>query len=305
MDTTEQMEAMDADFAAFEQAFDDTDGYQTDTDEDAITGAEEQPEDEAETAADDGNESNEDDGAETKETAPSGEDPGKDTGDQKETFTLRVNKEDKTVSRAEVISLAQKGYDYDRVKGQLTESRQTIQQLQKQVDKSSALMESLEMVSKDTGTPVEELIEQLHISLRMKKGESEAEARANIRALKAETQISAMKEKAAQQTAPVEDSMARAEREVAEFKKRFPGVELTEDLCKQLSKDFNADTSIADAYQKLLNEQKDAQIAELKRQIEAEKQNKRNRAASPGSQNDSGGRRTRSAEDDFFDAFEK
>ena len=303
MDPNEQMEAMDADFAAFEQAFNDTDGYQTDTDEDAITGAEEQPEEEAEAAADKCGESNEDDGAGTEETAPSGEDGGNDTGDQKETFTLRVNKEDKTVNREEVISLAQKGYDYDRVKGQLTESRQTIQQLQAQVDKSSALMESLEMVSKDTGTPVEELIEQLHISFRMKKGESEAEARANIRALKAETQISAMKEKATQQTAPAEDSVARAEREVAEFKKRFPGVELTEELCKQLSKDVSSGNSISDAYQKLLNEQKDAQIAELKRQIEAEKQNNRNRAASPGSQNDSGGRRATSDYDKFQSAL--
>lgn len=303
MDTNEQMEAMDADFAAFEQAFNDTDGYQTDTDEDAGAGAEEQPNEETETAADDGGESNENDGAGTEETAPGGEDPGKDTGDQKETFTLRVNKEDKTVSREEVISLAQKGYDYDRVKGQLTESRQTIQQLQAQVDKSSALVESLEMVAKDTDTPVEQLIDQLHISYRVKKGESEAEARANIRALKAEKQISAMKEKATQQTAPAEDSMARAEREVAEFKKRFPGVELTEELCKQIGKDVNADTSIADAYQKLLNENKDAEIAELKRQIEAEKQNKLNRAASPGSQTDSGGRRGKSEYDDFMAAF--
>ena len=47
----------------------------------------------------------------------------------------------------------------------------------------------------------------------------------------------------------------------------------------------------------------DAKIAELQRQLEAEKQNKANRAASPGSQKDSGGKRSKSEFDDFMDAF--
>ena len=49
---------------------------------------------------------------------------------------------------------------------------------------------------------------------------------------------------------------------------------------------------------------KDAQIAELQRQLAAEKQNKENLAASPGSQKDSGGKRTKSDYDDFLEAFE-
>ena len=48
---------------------------------------------------------------------------------------------------------------------------------------------------------------------------------------------------------------------------------------------------------------KEQKIAELQRQIEAEKQNKANRANSPGSQKDSGGKRTKNEFDDFLDAF--
>ena len=49
----------------------------------------------------------------------------------------------------------------------------------------------------------------------------------------------------------------------------------------------------------------DARFAELEKQLAADKQNKKNKAKAVGSQNDSGGRRSRSAEDDFFAAFEK
>lgn len=301
MEDNQQMEEMG--FEAFEQAFSDTDGYQTAADDDH-TG-----DDAEETGGNDGGEGSETGDADAgdsdqEEAPPQDQAPGEKPGGEAETFTLRVNKEDRTVSREEVISLAQKGYDYDRVKGQLAESRQANQQLQEQVDKYSPIMAELEMVHQETGTPVEQLIDQLHVTYRMKNGESEAEARANIRALKAEKQIGAMKEKETKQP-PAEDSMERARREVADFNERFPGVELTEELCKELNDDVKNGASISDAYQKLIDRRKDAEIADLKRQLEAEKQNKRNRNASPGSQNDSGGRRTKSAEDDFFAAFEK
>jgi hypothetical protein len=296
METNEQMEVMDEGFDAFEEAFLGTDGNHTECEENTEDIAEETSAEATEPEEED-SEGDEKAGAEALEE----EKPPQEA----ETFTLRVNKEDKVVSREEVVSLAQKGYDYDRVKGQLTEARTENQQLQERIGKNAEIMETLEMVSKDTGIPIDALVEQLHVNFRVKKGESEAEARANIRALKAETQIAAMKEKASKQAAPAEDSMARAEREVAEFKKRFPGVELTEALCKQLSKDVNAGNSISDAYQKMLNEQKDAEIAELKRQIEAEKQNEKNNLKSVGSQKDSGGKRGKSAEDEFFAAFER
>ena len=296
METNEQMEVMDEGFDAFEEAFLETDGNQTESEEDTEEIAEETSAEETEPeeeASDGGKKA----GAEASEDNKSSQ--------EAETFTLRVNKEDKVVSRDEVVSLAQKGYDYDRVKGQLTEARTENQQLQEQVSKNAEIMETLELVSKDTGIPIDKLVEQVHVNYRVKKGETEAEARANIRALKAETQIATMKEKASKQAATAEDAMARAEREVSEFKKRFPGVELTEELCKQLSKDVNAGSSISDAYQKMLNDQKDAEIAELKRQIEAEKQNAKNSLKSVGSQKDSGGKRGKNAEDDFFAAFER
>ena len=86
----------------------------------------------------DSTDSNEAAAAETAEKPADGQDPQKEDGKetnqdaQSETFTLKVNKEEKTYSREEVISLAQKGADYDRVKEQLTRSREEKDHLQTQ-----------------------------------------------------------------------------------------------------------------------------------------------------------------------------
>lgn len=257
----------------------------------------------------------------TPETDPAeeseGEGQGEDTEDgsaedgaedppapQETSFTIRVNKEDRTVNREEMFSLAQKGADYDRVKGQVAERDKTISELTAQIEGSKENLEMLSLISESVGKPIPELLEQLHISLRMKNGETEAEAKANIRAIKAERQIKAA-EAAQQKQAEKPDSKARAEKEVADFHSRFPGVELSEELCKELTEDVRKGMTIADAYQKREDARKDARIAELERQLAADKQNKKNKAKAVGSQTDSGGRRTKSSEDDFFAAFEK
>ena len=67
--------------------------------------------------------------------------------------------------------------------------------------------------------------------------------------------------------------------------------------------DIQSGMSLSNAYRKQEAAKKDAEIAELKRQLEAEKQNKRNRSNSPGSQRDSGGRRMTSDHDKFEQAL--
>ena len=83
----------------------------------------------------------------------------------------------------------------------------------------------------------------------------------------------------------------------------FPGVELTEELCGKLMADVQSGMSLSNAYRKQEAAKKDAEIAELKRQLEAEKQNNKNRSNSPGSQKDSGGRRMTSDHDKFEQAL--
>ena len=102
-------------FNDFMDAFDDSADYQTGeaeepaVEEGAAESTEEtaQPEDHTDTS----------EGSQDAGQEETGEDQGKsetDSKPQNETFTLKVNKEEKTYSREEVISLAQKGADYDR-----------------------------------------------------------------------------------------------------------------------------------------------------------------------------------------------
>lgn len=284
-------------YAEFEAGFSGDDGYQTEetpevTEEDAGTENTDQQTDESQQTGE---------GAED-ETGEEPEEPEEEPAQQpetEETFTLRVNKEDRTVSREEVISLAQKGADYDRVKSQLQERDNTIAQLNKTIDGSREALEVLEMISQETNTEIPQLLENLHLSLRMKNGETEKEARANIRAIKAERAAKST------QAAANPGGQERARKEVAEFRQRFPGVELTEELCNQLMADVQKGMSLSDAYAGKMMADKDARIAELERQMAANRQNDRNRSKALGSQKDSGGRRGRTAEDEFFAAFER
>lgn len=298
------MENEEIAFADFEAAFSEEDGNQTEP-------AEETTGDEPGEGAEGTDTGTDDDGDEgVDESGDDGrEEPGKDEGSgdthaAEDSFTIKVNKEERTVNREEIISLAQKGADYDRVKEQLSQSRQQNQTLQAQVDKSQGVMETLQMLADGVNMPLDQFVDQLHVNFLMKGGKTEGEAREKIRADRAEKQLNASKAKETAEKAQAEDTQTRAQREIAEFHKDFPNVELTEELCGKLMPDVQSGMSLSNAYRKQENAKKDAEIAELKRQLEAEKQNKKNRANSPGSQKDSGGNRSRSPEDDFFAAFD-
>lgn len=237
------------------------------------------------------------------------EDPGKPQepegkSGEEETFTLKVNKEERTVNREEVISLAQKGADYDRVKEQLTESRTANQQMQAKLDQYANAMDVLDLLAADSGKTLDELAEQLHLSLLMKGGKSEAEARAELRAIKAEAKLSAAQGKEAEQKQAEDESKTRADRELTEFRKYYPDVELTQELCKELMPQVQKGMTLTEAYQNLEIARRDEQIAQLQRQQEAAQQNKINRSSAISSQLDSGGRRSKSDFDDFMSAFE-
>ena len=313
------MDTMDTNFDDFFGAFEGADGNQTDTDDTGDTAADtEEPADTADTEEDtepaeepadaedsEPAETDTDDDAE-KDAEDGKEEPGQPDPNQK--FTIKVNKETREVSLTEMTELAQKGADYDRVKGQLDTIRQNEQSLQTRINEQKPFMDFLEMAAEQTGTPISDLVHSLHKNLLMSsKGMSDAEAEAEIRAIMAEKQVKDLtaQQAEAEKKPAAEDPQARMQRDIEEFRKEFPDVELTTDQIKKMGPDIRNGMSMVTAYRNMRNAEKDAEIAELKRQLEAEKQNKKNRAKTPGSQRDSGGQRTKDAFDGFFDAFEK
>lgn len=296
----EDNQNIDSGFEEFAAAFEDADDYQTDsaeeteqteTVEDDAGNAEETSEEEENTEADADSEGEEK--PEEKEQKPEPE----------QKFAIKVNKETREVGIAEMTELAQKGADYDRVKDQLTESRQTIQEMQGKMGQYQSAFDVLDAISKQSGKTFEETLKQIQLNFKMQGGKTEAEAEAELRAEAAEKELNAVKAKQTQQPDPTKESQARAEKEVADFYKRFPKVELTKELLGELMPEVHKGKSLAEAYQTRENAKQAERIEELERQLAAEKQNNKNRAKSPGSQKDSGGRRVKTDFDDFMSAF--
>lgn len=293
------MENENISFEAFDGAFNDPTDNQIETVEDTadnvdITTDEEKPEYTGETEDDDSAEAEEDEKPE--DTTPPAE------KSDAETFTLKVNKEEKTYSREEVISLAQKGADYDRVKEQLEKSRLSGADLQKQLDDQKEAMDVLAELAKESNVDIPKLLDTLRMDMLKSQGLSAEVANERLLRMKAEKENTALKATAAQ-SQEKETSADRAQREVADFRKAYPDVELTHELMDKLMGDVHGGKSLTEAYRAYEKAQTAAKIADLERQLAAQKQNAENKAASPGSQKDSGGRRTKSEYDDFMEAF--
>lgn len=298
------MEIEGMDFEEFFSAYDapgEDDGNQTDPETvEEETGESAQ---EAEESPETGEESS--DGS-TPEQEKKPDEGTPETATEPQKFTIKVNKGTREVELPEMTELAQKGADYDRVKGQLETSRTNEANLQKTVDEQSPIMEVLQQAAKDAGVDVAELVDSIHVGLLKGKGMTEAEARAEIRAAKAEKAVNDLKNKPAQEENPETDSnQERAKREIAEFQTAFPGVQLNQETLDKLAPDVQNGMTLTSAYLKMENARLTAELAEQKRALEAEKQNQKNRRQAAPGQNDSGGGREKDAFEDFFTAFEK
>lgn len=306
------MEENTNDFEEFAAAF--NDGYQTGT-------GEQQDNSETETqdaeTFEEGSE-NAPVGSDSEQTeTPDVEQPEDGTGQetpqeppQEQKFTIKVNKESREVGLPEMTELAQKGADYDRVKGQLAAARDDLEKVKAQFEESRKISELLKRIADDVGVPEEEMLRRVHINWRMNNGESEKEAIAHIESENAKRELNELKERQNQEKANSESVQERASREIAEFRKEYPDVELTKELIDEMMADVQGGMTLTNAYRKIEAARKDeeannlrAEIQRLQQQIAAEKQNKKNRSNSPGSQTDAGGRNAKSDFDEFAEAF--
>lgn len=295
----------------FESALFDDD-YQTgddnDTDDSDVT---ETDDDSQDTDSDDQDDAEGDDSAEDEDTDDSEDDGADGDGegdssntDADKTFTIKVNKEERQVTLEEMTTLAQKGADYDRVKEQNTKHQQTIADLQSKlegVSSQQAVLDILGTIAQRSNSTLEQLAESLYINFRKSAGASEDVAREELKSAKLEKELNSYKAKQTQQQEQETDAEARAKRDLEDFAREYPDVELTEELVDKLVPDIQNGMSLSAAYRKHEKAQDSARIAELERQLAAKAQNDKNKKRSPGSQRDSGGRSPKSD----YDVFEK
>ena len=237
------------------------------------------------------------DGEEEAQTEPATED-----GAQEQTFTVRIGEEDRQYSLEEITELARKGAGYDDLQAQLNQAEQARDQLQSQIDGQQGVIDIMNLLAEKSNTTVQEIAKQLYVSFRKNAGASEDAAALELENAQLKKQMDAGKPASAENKA-ADEARARAQRELAEFRNLHPGVQLNDALVAKLKPDVQKGMSLANAYQKMLNDQKAADLKEQERKNAAAAQNAKNKAASPGSQQDSGGRRQKSGVDDFFAQF--
>ena len=293
------------DFSAFFEDGNQADQESAEEVETSETGSEETghtEDDSEETPEEEGEASSESDGDGNSENAES---PNGDTNAD-QTFTIKVNKEERTVGIDEMKALAQKGADYDRIKEQNAQKQQTIDTLQAKLDGISSQQGALDIlgiVAEKSGSTLEQLAESLYVNFRRTAGASEETAREELKSAKLEKELNAFKAQKTKQQEQESDGEARAKQDLADFQREYPDVPITEELVDKLISDIQSGMSLSAAYRKYERAQDAERIADLERKLAAEKKNAENKKKSPGSQVDSGSRQKADIFDEFMAAF--
>lgn len=199
-------------------------------------------------------------------------------------FKLKYMGEEKEFSREETIALAQKGMDYDRIKGKLDESAE-INEFVKNLAKDMNLTVADFMMQALAGN----LAKKENISLDEAKRKIELDRREKALAAK-EAEAEAKQKETNEQNARVEKARA----EVAEFAKLYPDVDVRNIPKEVYQNAANKQISLTAAY--ALHE-----AAQAKAALEAEKQNAKNKERSVGSSSSSG---KHTPADDFDDIWD-
>ena len=105
------------------------------------------------------------------------------------------------------------------------------------------------------------------------------------------------------QTQVLEESRAR--RELAEFRSRYPQVSLSREDLLRLAPEMVGEQpkTLTEAYRCWQEAEKDQELARLRTQLAAQAKNQETRAASPGSQSDSGAPAANGPYDQFLSAY--
>lgn len=308
-------ENMDVNYEDFFESFDGVDGNQTDTGNDAWEEESSEATEEPETEDADSEAAEEpvsDETAEGNESQNADKDGAEDEAEAdnsipEQKFVVKVNKETREVSYQDAPAWIQKGMDYDRVKGQLETAQKNEQELRAELDRHRPYLDTLAQMAEEQQMDIPELLDHVEMSVLIGQGMSEKEARATLRAIKAERQVKAaeQKEAPAKEQPEEESEDNRAVQEVQEFMQNFPDVKLSDEQIEAMKPYVQKGMSMSTAYLMVEKAKLEEAVKQKEAAEAAREKNKSNRAKAPSSQKDSGGQRSHSAEDDFFAAFDR
>ena len=227
------------------------------------------------------------DGGAAETAAEAGAEAQTETTEQKadapeKTWTLRHMDETKNVGEAEMVTLAQKGMDYDRIRAKY--------------DESKPAMEILSIFAKQKGVSVADYVSFLRTEAKRADGLSEAEARRSIELEDREAAVTAREaEQAAERQAAEQANAAasaaaqRRKADIDEFAREYPDVARNPDaIPKEVWDAVAAGSSLTVAYAKYTAKQAREEAERTRSAAQAAQQNIKNAARSTGSMQSAG-----------------
>ena len=197
--------------------------------------------------------------------------------DEPKMWTLRYMDADKQVSESEMITLAQKGMDYDRIRGKY--------------DESKPVMELFGSFAKQAGMSISDYLSAIRTQAKQASGMSEAEAKRAVALEDREAAVSAREAEEAQRQSSANQAAqakaaadARRSADIAEFQKLFPdAAKDPKAIPQEVWANVQSGMTLVSAYSKYAVEQANAARQAAEQKASAASQNQANASRATGS----------------------
>lgn len=233
--------------------------------------------------------------------------PGENEEQQAQTdgqlFELKHLGETKNVNRDEVVTLAQKGMDYDRVTEKNTQLETQVSEQKQQLATLTEHENALQELAKQSGTTVEELVENMLIAVTKSKYGIDDDGMA-LERVKLDRERRALDQERAALAPQKQEQEQQAANEkwrgecFDAFAKAYPDVDPAS-IPNGVWEAFNRGETLVSAYARERNKALEAEIARMKSEQETRDRNAANAARSTGSQSSAG----KTGSDEAFDAL--
>jgi hypothetical protein len=233
--------------------------------------------------------------------------PGENEEQQAQTdgqlFELKHLGETKNVNRDEVVTLAQKGMDYDRVTEKNTQLETQVSEQKQQLAQLTEHENALQELANQSGTTVEELVENMLIAVTKCKYGIDDDGMA-LERVKLDRERRALDQERAALAPQKQEQEQQAANEkwrgecFDAFAKAYPDVDPAS-IPNGVWEAFNRGETLVSAYARERNKALEAEIARMKSEQETRDRNAANAARSTGSQSSAG----KTGSDEAFDAL--
>ncbi len=288
--------------SAFDSGFDD-DGPKFDVDDDWGEDTEAQDgtgtEGETDQSSDEANEGGDDgEGTSSEPETAEGAEESQRVQDQNDSFTLRHLGEDRTVNREEVVALAQKGMDYDRI-------REKWDGIKDDVGRLRSYESFLKELADARGGDIDSLMDETRTRTLMARAEAKGE---KLDASAAAAQAVRMRlnsvpqQQATEQTPAPEENQQAVNDMIDRFIQSEYGHSVkAEDIPKEVWDKAAETKDLVGAYRDFENRNLKEEMKKLQKELETAKQQQKNKQRSAGSSKSEGSGR---AKDPFLEGWD-